>query len=248
MPRKFGLLKRMGVPTEVRRIGKRLFFAALGISARPKGELITLGKKGIPWAIRGDLLPDQPFVLSAGLSDEVYFEEELLERYESMRIYGMDPTPLCGPVTQELIDRFGEERFMYRGAALGGEDGEMEVWAEKNEAGEAIYFYWGLIQDREERRLEKEKIPVLSPRTIAREEGVTVFDLLKIDIEGAEYDVIDHVLGNGIEVRQLLVEFHYRFDDVGLRKTLDSIRRLKRVGYRIEWVGRWCEEFLFVKE
>ncbi|MEM7145285.1 MAG: FkbM family methyltransferase [Verrucomicrobiota bacterium] len=248
MPGIFGRFKGAGVPKEVRRLGKRLFFACLGLGARPRGELVTLGRAAIPWAIRGDLFGEEPYVLSAGLSDEVYFEEELLERYPGARIYGMDPTPLCGPVTQELVDRFGGERFRYRGAALGGEDGELEVWAEMNEAGEAVYFYWGLIQDHEARRLEKARIPVVSPGTIAREEGVGGFDLLKIDIEGAEYDVIDHVLSSDLEVPQLLVEFHYRFEDVGMRKTLDSIKRLKRAGYRIEWVGRWCEEFLFVKE
>jgi hypothetical protein len=42
---------------------------------------------------------------------------------------------------------------------------------------------------------------------------------MKMDIEGAEYEVLDGLLSSPIKPTQLLVEFHHRFPGIGLEKT-----------------------------
>jgi len=39
-----------------------------------------------------------------------------------------------------------------------------------------------------------------------------------MDIEGAEYEVIDDLIASGIRPKQILVEFHHRFKNVGVKK------------------------------
>jgi FkbM family methyltransferase len=66
--------------------------------------------------------------------------------------------------------------------------------------------------------------------TIMRRNGDSYIDLLKMDIEGFEFDIVNQLLDENIPVRQLCVEFH-RWLRPGA--TLRTIARLYRAGYRI---------------
>lgn len=72
-------------------------------------------------------------------------------------------------------------------------------------------------------------------------------DLLKMDIEGAEYSVLRDFLSSGVRVGQLLVEFHHRWPEVGIEKTKKAIRELNQAGYRIFNVSPTGEEYSFRK-
>ena len=67
-------------------------------------------------------------------------------------------------------------------------------------------------------------------RTIMSRNGDAYIDLLKMDIEGFEFDIVTQFLDQNIPVRQLCVEFH-RWLRPGA--TLKLIARLYRAGYRI---------------
>ncbi len=84
-------------------------------------------------------------------------------------------------------------------------------------------------------------------RSILAELGVDRIALLKLDIEGAEYEVLRSMLMDGIRPEQLLVEF----DQVNQPLTpwfwvelVRIIRRLRRAGYRL--VSRERANYLFV--
>jgi FkbM family methyltransferase len=66
--------------------------------------------------------------------------------------------------------------------------------------------------------------------TIMSRNGDTRIDLLKMDIEGFEFDILNQILDQNIPVRQLCVEFHRWLRP---RATLKTIARLYRAGYRI---------------
>ena len=71
-------------------------------------------------------------------------------------------------------------------------------------------------------------------------------DLLKMDIEGAEYAVIDDLTAARTPVGQFLVEYHHRFDGVGAARTAVSIRDLRRAGYRLFNISESAEEYSFL--
>jgi FkbM family methyltransferase len=77
--------------------------------------------------------------------------------------------------------------------------------------------------------------------TIMSRNGDSSIDLLKMDIEGFEYDIIHQFLDRQIPVRQLCVEFHDWLKPGQTRKT---IVRLYRSGYRIIHKHRFEYTFL----
>ena len=88
--------------------------------------------------------------------------------------------------------------------------------------------------------------PVHRVTTIMKDLGHTSIDVLKMDIEGAEYAVIRDVLRNSIEVRQLCVEFHHRWAEIGVSKTREAISALRSHGYRLFHVSDSGEEYSFL--
>ncbi len=79
-----------------------------------------------------------------------------------------------------------------------------------------------------------------------RELNHTKIDILKMDIEGSEYDVLNDILNANVEIKQILVEFHHRFEKIGLQKTRDAIKALNQKGYQIAAISDSREEYTFI--
>ena len=77
------------------------------------------------------------------------------------------------------------------------------------------------------------ELPVKRLATVLGELGHDHLDVLKLDIEGAEYAVLDDLLATGLLPRQLLVEFHHGMAGVALSSTERHLERLRATGYRI---------------
>jgi hypothetical protein len=72
-------------------------------------------------------------------------------------------------------------------------------------------------------------------------------DVLKMDIEGAEYEVLDEILDRGLAVQQILVELHHRFPEMGIDRTRRAIRSVSAAGYRIFFASESGEEYSFIR-
>jgi hypothetical protein len=67
-----------------------------------------------------------------------------------------------------------------------------------------------------------------------------------MDIEGAEYDVLDDILGSKIDIGQILLEFHHRHSGVPLERTQAAIESLERAGFRAFHESKSGHEFSFL--
>ena len=59
-------------------------------------------------------------------------------------------------------------------------------------------------------------------------------DLLKLDIEGAEYKVIDSIIQDNLEIGLICVEFdetHDKLDDLYVTRIKNALKKLLRSGY-----------------
>jgi hypothetical protein len=61
-----------------------------------------------------------------------------------------------------------------------------------------------------------------------------------MDVEGAEYRVLDSLLASGPLPAVLCVEFD---QPAAVRKTVDAVRRLQRAGYTLNHIEVWNYTF-----
>ena len=77
------------------------------------------------------------------------------------------------------------------------------------------------------------EVSVFSVPSIMKKLNHTSISLIKIDIEGSEYQVIDDMIENGIFPQQILVEYHHRFNGKNKKMTQKSLTNLRNKGYKI---------------
>lgn len=72
----------------------------------------------------------------------------------------------------------------------------------------------------------------------------TKLDLLKLDVEGAEFEVIENLVEDNLDIDILYIEFH-EVDDF-IAKTIHCVNRLKDIGYKVIDIKK--RDILFIKE
>ena len=90
-------------------------------------------------------------------------------------------------------------------------------------------------------------LPVKRLPSIAQDLGDPHIALLKMDIEGSEYEVIRDMPSHQVRPSQILVEFHHRFSSFRASDTREAISTLRSLHYEIAHVASNGEEFLFLK-
>jgi sensor c-di-GMP phosphodiesterase-like protein len=77
--------------------------------------------------------------------------------------------------------------------------------------------------------------------------AVTSVDIVKMDIEGSEFAVIEDMLSCPVLPRQICMEFHERFFADGKRKMQKAINRLNQAGYKACSISPNGYEVTFVR-
>lgn len=177
-------------------------------------------------------------IYSFGVGQDISFDMALIKRF-GHAIHAFDPTPKS--IDWVKSQNVGE-KFILHEYGLAGIDGELTFNPPEN----PDHVSYTLL-DRESTRANAISVSVKRLATVMSELGHSHIDLLKMDIEGAEYDVIDDLLTTGIRPNQLLVEFHHRFPGVGLEKTRQAIDKLRLMDYVLFSVSQSNEEYCFIQ-
>ncbi len=189
------------------------------------------------WNVLLDKLDKNSVIYSFGVGEDISFDLSLIKHLNA-KIYAFDPTPksIEWVKRQTLPDNFQLLEF-----GIASFDGEISFNPPINPD-----HVSHTILDRPDTSKNSIVVPVKRYETIIKELGHTEIDLLKMDIEGAEYEVIDDIIASSIKPKQLLIEFHHRFPGVGVPKTTTSLKKLKDAGYLLFSVSKTEEEFSFI--
>jgi FkbM family methyltransferase len=89
------------------------------------------------------------------------------------------------------------------------------------------------VSDNTATTTEEITIPAISLKTFIQESGINKISLLKIDIEGAEYEIIEHLEDEIFEMTDsFLIEFHDNTD----KKVIRLVDKLLSHGFEIEQI------------
>lgn len=210
----------------------------LDILVRPnlKTQTAYLGSDYGGWEICLSGLDTHSIIYSFGIGDDVSFDLALMGTLGAT-IHAFDPTPrsLAWLETQDL-----PQTFVAHGYGLADFDGEAVFFPPKNPAHMSHTIVPGGALDRI-------ALPVKRLKSIMAELGHDHVDLLKMDIEGAEYGVIRDMEASGVLPAQVLVEFHHRRQGCTPRQTADAIAVMRGLGYRIFAVSSCGSNYGFLR-
>jgi FkbM family methyltransferase len=139
------------------------------------------------------------------------------------KVYLVDPSP-TGIKTMALPENQSEDVFFFP-IGLAGESGTLE-FGEPSNPEEGSFT----IADQNTKRVQ---FQCTSVGDFMKKNGHTHLDLLKMDVEGCEYAVLDSIFREHLRIRMICCEFHHFLPGYSRLLTLRYILRLRREGYSL---------------
>jgi len=190
------------------------------------------------WPLLLEHTPASPLIYSFGVGEDVSFDLGAIETFAAT-VHAFDPTPrsLAWIARQSL-----PEQFHFHAIGIADVDGE----AEFHPPAKAEYVSFSAAPGKGANPAEMVKAPVRRLTSILDDLDTPVPDILKMDVEGFEYGVLDDVIAAGILPGQLLIEFHHRMYDIPTERTLAAVNKLRAAGYVLFFVSEVGHEYAFV--
>jgi len=192
------------------------------------------------WTLCPDLVRPGNVVYSLGVGEDIGFDLELINE-KKVEVFAFDPTPnsIRWLETLEL-----PERFHFHPWAIADRDGSLYLYPRIRGDGSRSKVMYTIMMEKE--ASGGTEVPARTLRTIMKDLGHEQIDVLKMDIEGAEYGVLAGLLESTVRPVQILVEFHHRFTSLNKSQTLKAIKELREAGYALAHISSTGREFSFV--
>ena len=188
------------------------------------------------------LIKENSSILSFGVGEDIEAEIDLIKQYDcTVQLY--DPTDISiqyiDKVKQELFSKNEQriaDKIIFNAAALWKEVGTVKFFKPK----EANFVSHSINNiDATENFVE---VPAETIKSIMQKLHIEAVDYIKMDIEGAEYEVLENMLADKINFKAIYLEYHYNrnhsvFQDIrNIRHSLDSLSKL---GYKVIYCSRF---------
>jgi len=221
---------------------KRFVKQIAGLDVWYSPQIKANTKRHGDWCFVPDNLSSESIIYSLGVGEDIIFDVELIKEF-NLSVEAFDPTPNS---IEWLKTTATPDNFNFHPFGISNQDGILKLYplVLKGKKSKSMYTLDNDCSSGEDDAVE---IPVKKLSTIMSELNHHKIDILKMDIEGAEYDVIEDLLQSNVDVKQLLVEFHHRFDAIGKKKSNNIIKRLNNSGYKIFFISEKGREYSFIK-
>ncbi|MFQ3334549.1 MAG: FkbM family methyltransferase [Woeseiaceae bacterium] len=216
---------------------KRLVGRELWLKRELKLETVILGE----WEFSLECLNENGIVYSLGVGDSIEFDLEII-KHSNAFVFAFDPTPYA---MKWIEQQSTPERLKFYPWAVSGKDGEFIMAQRVNHKGNKSQVMWAELLPNEYSD-EVISVPSYTISSIMRKLDHHKIDLMKVDVEGTEYEIINHLLENKIWPKQLLIEFHHRFKSKDKAMTQTAIEELQKVGYKIFSISETGREIGFI--
>lgn len=200
-------------------------------------EITWLGDSYGGFYVELSKLNDKSIVYSFGVGTDISFDIDLIN-FKKMMVYGFDPTPK----SINWISKKNIENFTFFSYGIGNKDETAKMYLPKNKN----YVSGSILKNKNlSRNYIKIKLKTLD--SIMRYLDHKHINLLKLDIEGAEFNVLEDILEKNISIDQIIVEFHDRFFKNGRENRKNIMEKLQKKGYSLFAVSKSFEEYSFIK-
>lgn len=185
------------------------------------------------------LLNENSIVYSFGIGKDISFDKAILAKHKC-KLFAFDPTP-------KSIDWIKNQNlptnFYFYQYGIGIKSEIIDFYLPKNPD-----HVSGSATLQTNISVEKGiKVQMNSFSDIVKELKHNHIDLLKMDIEGSEYEVLEDIITSEVVIDQILVEFHDRFFKEGFEKSTKTVNTLRKNGYEIFAQSNDLDEISFLR-
>jgi FkbM family methyltransferase len=184
-------------------------------------------------------LNENSIIYSFGIGQDISFDLYLINKF-NCQVYGFDPTPksIAWVKSQNTYANFHLSEY-----GIDMITGNKTFYLPKN-----INHVSGSIHLQDHvSELEQIIVKMKTFDDILTEKEHSTIDLLKIDIEGSEYDVIDSILSSKVIIHQIVIEIHSRFFVDGKERNEALLKKNKQKGFILFAYSDRGEELSFMK-
>lgn len=193
------------------------------------------------WQLYARGLGPGSVILDFGLGEDITFSQSLIAKY-GCTVHGFDPTPKAITYVRQLAT----PGFVLHEVGLAGSEREADFLLPYDTANVS-----GSLTSASHLGRESIKVRLVDLEGALRLAGAGRIDVLKMDIEGAEYEVLESApferLARDSKIASLCIEFHHRWDVFGPLATSQAVMRLQDLGFVCIWRSRTTnQEFTFL--
>lgn len=187
-----------------------------------------------------DFIDENSVVYSFGIGEDVSFDLEVIKKYNA-NVYGFDPTPKS---VKWISDQILPEKFRFYDFGISDKSGPATFYFPKNPD-----FVSGSVVEQSNIDLENGiDVQLKTLDDTAHFLEHQKIDILKMDIEGSEYNVLENIVKSDLYIGQILIEFHDRFFENGKERTLRVLKILKEKGFIIFGISETFDEVSFINK
>lgn len=193
------------------------------------------------WVVVPELIHENDIVYAIGICDNIDFEMYIIKQ-KKVQVYAFDPTPFS---VNWINEQNLPPMFHFYPWAAAGSDGKFFFYPRISKHGkksDGMYTF----HKHEEQRDDGISVDAFTIESMINELGHKKIDILKLDVESAEYEVLESLLETSLRPKQILVEFHHRFKGIGKDKTVKAVKHLHQEGYLIAHISVTGREVTFV--
>lgn len=243
IPKKIILTLQIIFPNSKKKILKKLKFSN-------RENLLHLGTNYGGWSFLNNTNLKDQFIISAGLGEDASFDIEIISKYDC-KVIVVDPTPRAIEHYKEIIKNIGnsssepynqegklnvssydlskvnKDNFILIDKALYNKnDIDLKFFPPINK--DHVSYSLNNWQDNFRENNDFIKVRTTTVKNIMKKYDIKNLEILKLDIEGAEIEVLNNILEEKVFPNQVLVEF----DELNLNNKA-SINRFEKIHKRL---------------
>jgi FkbM family methyltransferase len=215
-----GLAKLFHPPKLMDALRVRLFRRAFGRLPIESGhEIAYLGTSYGGWAIPDGVIDGGSVAYCVGAGGDISLELELMDRY-GCQVVSFDPAQESE--VHALAEANGRSNYRFMCVGVTDHDGAMQMWVADDPE------HMALSGANLQRTSHAVDVPVRSLPSVMSELGHERVDLLKLSVEGLEYDLVPKLDLSGMGVKIFALEFSQL---VRPKRAAELVALLRSQGY-----------------
>ena len=190
--------------------------------------------------VNPDLMTADSIVYSFGIGKDISFDRTCMKKH-GCKVFAFDPTPKS--IAYIELQQPPALFSFYDYGITDQRSGVVDFYLPANPRGVS----GSLVESDCVDPNNSIQVKMRSFDDITEELGHKHIDVLKMDIEGSEYAVLEKILASNVTIDQILVEFHDRLFDQENYRSVQTVEAMKAKGYQVFAASATFEEISFIR-